>query len=213
MRKRTQCALAALLSVVLLFCLVPAAGAEAPDLSDGKNTVTIGLDSQADFIDDIVTTKLQADFYQVATAVPGGDIYTLSLKEPFASAEVRKGVTAAQELEALTKPADTEPKFDDLVSALFGVVQKDSSVPAPVVAAAIGKAEEIVCTGLNPGMYMVLLHTSTLTEKSVDAEKGYLKEEDVQPADPPHHGLQVWRPDLPDPLFHLCRVDRLHRRH
>ena len=186
MRKRTQCALAALLSMVLLFCLVPAAGADAPDLDDGKNTVTIGLDSQADFIEDIVKAKLQADFYLVAPASPvaGVDSYSLSLQAPFASAEVRKGVTAAQELETLTKPAETEPKFDDLVSALFGVVQKDSTVPAPVVAAAVGEAEEIVCTGLNPGMYMVLIHSSTLTEKSVDAEKGYLKEEYVQPGDP-----------------------------
>ena len=182
MRIKTQRILAALLSLVLLLALAPAAW--AVDL-DTPNTVVVNLVSQTDYAADIVKADITADFYLIADAVPvaGYDTYSLSVKDAYKNLSVittdDQGAATTATLEAeLEKQVNAEPPqtptFDEIVETLAKAVLENESSPTPVSCTIVVSADKdkITASGLQAGMYLMVPHGKVTAGTEITTKTG-----------------------------------------
>lgn len=190
MRRQKQRILAALLSLVLLLALVPAGWADdgdnttnatdpASDFLSEKNTVNIILKPQgADeaFTNDIITASVQADLYLItkAKAVEGYDTYEYEslTKTPFKDlqGDLDKALkTDPSKPETIANPEvrmETMLKnFTPLAYQFADIVLADSYTAKATKSASANGASTITVSGLEAGLYLLVLRGSNLTHK------------------------------------------------
>ena len=186
MRMKSRRTLAILLSMVLLLALAPSGF--AVNLELGANTVTVNLaTTESGYADDLKTVRIHADFYLLAPAISANndDSYTYDVPK-----EGEEGYPSSFQLpleELMTKLADDPDlekqndkdkvysTFEPLAQEFASIVLSDSFMDSPTWSnSAVEGQVTVTATGLNPGLYLLIIHGSNLT-KSEDPETGYIK--------------------------------------
>lgn len=182
MRRKTQRTLAALLILVLLVGVAPAAF--AVDL-DAKNTVIVNLapnDKDSDFKKDIVKAGVQADLYLIAKAKPVEGFDTYEYENLPASLSAFQGTFDKALQVDLSKPETVNDqdtmlkKFTPFAYDFAEVILAEGfSAITPTSEKAADGADQITITNLDAGLYLLVLRGSDLKNKTDSkGEEGYV---------------------------------------
>ncbi|MBO7670324.1 MAG: hypothetical protein J6S60_07000, partial [Oscillospiraceae bacterium] len=183
MRMKSRRTLAVLLSMILLLALAPSGF--AVDL-EAPNTLTVNLaPADSGFAEDLATASIQADLYLLAPATAAGtdDSYTYTVPKageppsPF-QATLEELMTKLADDPDLEKQNDKEKvysTFEPLAQAFAGIVLSDTYTYAPIKSAAnVSDHTTITVTGLDAGLYLLIIRGAGLTTKDGVPETGYV---------------------------------------
>ena len=186
MRMKSRRTLAVLLSMILLLALAPSGF--AVNLDPGANTLTVNLaPADSGFAEDLATANIQADLYLLAPAKEAGtdDSYTYAVPKsgengypsPF-QAPLEELMTKLADDPDLEKQNDKEKvysTFEPLAQAFAGKVLSDTYTYAPIKSAAnVSDHTTITVTGLDAGLYLLIIRGAGLTTKDDDPETDYV---------------------------------------
>ena len=185
MRMKSRRTLAVLLSLILLLAIAPSGF--AVDL-EAPNTLTVNfVPENSDFGNDLKTARIQVDLYLLAEAeaheADDSYVYKLPAEDtPFhvQIAELNKSLDDAEKPEDQNNRDTVFEKFEPYAQAFAGIVLNSSSdiVPTRFETAVVGDTT-ITVTGLKAGLYLLIIRGSSLTEKTDDPEKGYVKKAEL----------------------------------
>ena len=185
MRMKSRRTLAVLLSMILLLALAPSGF--AVDLDPGANTLTVNLaPADSGFAEDLATANIQADLYLLAPAKEAGtdDSYTYAVPKsgekdypsPF-QAPLEELMTKLADDPDLEKQNDKEKvysTFEPLAQAFAGIVLSKTYSGVPITGANVSDHTTITVTGLDAGLYLLIIHGAGLTTKDGVPETGYV---------------------------------------
>ncbi|MDO5458799.1 MAG: hypothetical protein Q4F32_04085, partial [Eubacteriales bacterium] len=185
MRMKSRRTLAVLLSMILLLALAPSGF--AVDL-EAPNTLTVNLaPADSGFAEDLAAASIQADLYLLAPATAAGtdDSYTYAV--PKAGEEGYPSPFQAPLEELMTKLADDPDlekqnnkdkvysTFEPLAQAFAGIVLGNAYTSGPIKSEAnVSDHTTITVSGLEAGLYLLIIRGAGLTTKDNDPETGYV---------------------------------------
>lgn len=193
MRMKSRRTLAVLLSLILLLALAPSGF--AVNLDPGANTLTVNLvPADSGFAEDLATADIQADLYLLAPAKEAGtdDSYTYDVPasgeadypSPF-QATLEELMTKLADDPDLEKQNDKEKvysTFEPLAQAFAGIVLGDAytslgdAYTSPPIRSEANVSDHttITVTGMDAGLYLLIIRGAGLTTKADDPETGYV---------------------------------------
>jgi len=185
MRMKSRRTLAVLLSMILLLALAPSGF--AVNLDPGANTLTVNLaPADSGFAEDLATANIQADLYLLAPAKEAGtdDSYTYAVPKsgengypsPF-QAPLEELMTKLADDPDLEKQNDKEKvysTFEPLAQAFAGIVLSKTYSGVPITGANVSDHTTITVTGLDAGLYLLIIRGAGLTTKDDDPETDYV---------------------------------------
>ena len=185
MRMKSRRTLAVLLSMILLLALAPSGF--AVDLDPGANTLTVNLaPADSGFAEDLATANIQADLYLLAPAKEAGtdDSYTYAVPKsgekdypsPF-QAPLEELMTKLADDPDLEKQNDKEKvysTFEPLAQAFAGIVLSKTYSGVPITGANVSDHTTITVTGLDAGLYLLIIRGTGLTTKDDNPETDYV---------------------------------------
>ncbi|MBQ3466963.1 MAG: hypothetical protein IJH21_01395, partial [Oscillospiraceae bacterium] len=184
MRMKSRRTLAVLLSMILLLALAPSGF--AVDLG-APNTLTVNLaPADSGFAEDLAAASIQADLYLLAPATAAGtdDSYTYAV--PKAGEQEYPSPFQAPLEELMTKLADDPDlekqnskdkvysTFEPLAQAFAGKVLSKTYSGVPITGANVSDHTTITVSGLEAGLYLLIIRGAGLTTKDDDPETGYV---------------------------------------
>ena len=182
MRMKSRRTLAVLLSMILLLALAPSGF--AVDL-EAPNTLTVNLaPADSGFAEDLAAASIQADLYLLAPATAAGtdDSYTYTVPKageppsPF-QAPLEELMTKLADDPDLEKQNDKEKvysTFEPLAQAFAGIVLSKTYSGVPITGANVSDHTTITVTGLDAGLYLLIIRGAGLTTKDDDPETDYV---------------------------------------
>lgn len=185
MRMKSRRTLAVLLSMILLLALAPSGF--AVNLDPGANTLTVNLaPADSGFAEDLATANIQADLYLLAPAKEAGtdDSYTYAVPKsgendypsPF-QAPLEELMTKLADDPDLEKQNDKDKvysTFEPLAQAFAGIVLSKTYSGVPITGANVSDHTTITVTGLDAGLYLLIIRGAGLTTKDDDPETDYV---------------------------------------
>ena len=185
MRMKSRRTLAVLLSMILLLALAPSGF--AVNLDPGANTLTVNLaPADSGFAEDLAAASIQADLYLLAPATAAGtdDSYTYAVPKagkqgypsPF-QAPLEELMTKLADDPDLEKQNDKEKvysTFEPLAQAFAGIVLSKTYSGVPITGANVSDHTTITVTGLDAGLYLLIIRGTGLTTKDDNPETDYV---------------------------------------
>ena len=185
MRMKSRRTLAVLLSMILLLALAPSGF--AVDLDPGANTLTVNLaPADSGFAEDLAAASIQADLYLLAPATAAGtdDSYTYAVPKagekgypsPFQT-QLEELMTKLADDPDLEKQNDKEKvysTFEPLAQAFAGIVLSKTYSGVPITGANVSDHTTITVTGLDAGLYLLIIRGTGLTTKDDNPETDYV---------------------------------------
>lgn len=182
MRMKSRRTLAVLLSMILLLALAPSGF--AVDL-EAPNTLTVNLaPADSGFAEDLAAASIQADLYLLAPATAAGtdDSYTYTVPKageppsPFQAPleELMKKLADDPDLEKQNSKDKVYSTFEPLAQAFAGKVLSKTYSGVPITGANVSDHTTITVTGLEAGLYLLIIRGAGLTTKDDDPETGYV---------------------------------------
>ena len=182
MRMKSRRSLAILLCMVLLLALAPSGF--AVNLEPGANTLTVNLapTDKSEYEEDLAKANIQVDLYKLASAKAHetDDSYVYELPadtSPFyATVEaLNKNLDDAEKLEDQNNRDTVFEKFEPYAQAFARIVLDPKyKGPDPKTQSTVDSHTAITVTGLDAGLYLLIIRGSDLTTKDNDPETGYV---------------------------------------
>ena len=182
MRMKSRRTLAILLCTVLLLALAPSGF--AVDLDPGKNSVTVNFvpTNKSEYEEDLKNADIQVDLYLLAEAEADEPYDSYVYKLPGAGNPFHEEIELLNEdLDDAEKPEEQNKKdtvfekFEPYAQAFARIVLDPKySGPDPKTQSTVDSHTAITVTGLDAGLYLLIIRGSDLTTKDNDPETGYV---------------------------------------
>ena len=187
MRMKSRRTLAILLSMILLLALAPSGF--AVNLEPGANTVIVNLvpTNQSDMEKDLAEIHVQADLYLLAPAVryqapfENVDSYTYQVpaeNDPYYDllSQLTKELNDAEKPESPPAEEAVFQQFEPYAQAFAGIVlERRPEIQPSTTKSTLDGQTMISVSGLNAGLYLLIIRGSDLSTKDDNSQTGYVK--------------------------------------
>ena len=187
MRMKSRRTLAILLSMILLLALAPSGF--AVNLEPGANTVIVNLvpTNQSDMEKDLAEIHVQADLYLLAPAVryqapfENVDSYTYQVpaeNDPYYDllSQLTKELNDAEKPESPPAEEAVFQQFEPYAQAFAGIVlESRPEIQPSTTKSTLDGQTMISVSGLNAGLYLLIIRGSDLSTKDDNSQTGYVK--------------------------------------
>ena len=187
MRMKSRRTLAVLLSMILLLALAPSGF--AVNLEPGANTVIVNLvpTNQSDMEKDLAEIHVQADLYLLAPAVryeapfENVDSYTYQVpaeNDPYYDllSQLTKELNDAEKPESPPAEEAVFQQFEPYAQAFAGIVlESRPEIQPSTTKSTLDGQTMISVSGLNAGLYLLIIRGSDLSTKDDNSQTGYVK--------------------------------------